>query len=171
MIDLFKGRTKPKELRFERVYAASVNDVWAAWTDAEAIKKWWGPKKTHVPECTVDLRVGGEIRIVTEATEAMGKYAGTRWPMEGTFREIQNEARMTYDAKSWSEPDEATTTILHVNDVTFEAKEGSTLLKVHITINEVGSGAKMAVMGMKMGWKAYLDKFEQFLASGQVDGQ
>lgn len=30
-------------LRISRAYAASVDRAWRAWTDIEAIAKWWGP--------------------------------------------------------------------------------------------------------------------------------
>jgi uncharacterized protein YndB with AHSA1/START domain len=50
---LFK---KEKELTFERTYAAPIEAVWEAWTRPELLRQWWGPEKTTVPECGVDLR-------------------------------------------------------------------------------------------------------------------
>ena len=70
-----------KEVKFEREFEAPIQKVWQAWTDPEQLKKWWGPNDVTIPECEVDLKVGGKIRIVMEASEAMGEYAGTRWPM------------------------------------------------------------------------------------------
>lgn len=97
---LFKKR---KELHFERSYPASVEAVWRAWTEADRLRAWWGPDKTTVAECEIDLRVGGRIYIVTEASEEMGKLQGTRWPMEGTLTRIDELQRLTYDARSWTE--------------------------------------------------------------------
>ena len=77
ILQLFK---KTKELDFERTYRAPLATVWQAWTDPDMLRQWWGPEKTFIPECRVDLRVGGELYLVMEAGEAMGKYAGTRWP-------------------------------------------------------------------------------------------
>jgi uncharacterized protein YndB with AHSA1/START domain len=88
---------KKKELHFERSYPATAEAVWVAWTDANQLRAWWGPDKTTVPECQVDLKVGGRIYIVIEAGEEMGKYQGTRWPMEGTFTRIVDHQRLTYD--------------------------------------------------------------------------
>ena len=58
------------------------------------------------------------IYVVTEATEEMGKYAGTRWPMEGVFTRIDPMNGLTCDARSWQEGDEEGTSIHHTNDVT-----------------------------------------------------
>jgi len=154
---------KPKQLTFERTYPAPVETVWRAWTDPDLLRRWWGPEKTTVPECEVDARVGGTIRIVTEATEAMGKYAGTRWPMEGEFTEVEPTARLAYDARSWTEGEEATTTIEHANDVTVRATDDGTVVTLAVTITAVGSKAKLAAFGMKWGYKAQLDKLGDLL--------
>lgn len=74
---------KTQEHTFERTYAAPIADVWRAWTEPELLRQWWGPEKTTIAECEVDLRVGGQVRIVMVAGEGMGKYAGTRWPRTG----------------------------------------------------------------------------------------
>jgi uncharacterized protein YndB with AHSA1/START domain len=161
MLRLFR---KKKELTFERSYAAPIATVWDAWTRPEMLREWWGPKHTTVTDCEVDLRVGGTLYIVMEADEGMGKYQGTRWPMEGTFSLIEQGQRLVYDARSWTEGEQETTTIEHVNEVTLSEAGGTTTVRLKITINAIGSGAKMAAFGMKWGYKAQLDKLESFLA-------
>lgn len=153
-----------KELTFERTYPAPVERVWEVWTRPEHLKQWWGPEKTSVIECDVDLQLGGAIRIVMEADEAMGKYAGTRWPMEGTFTHIDETQRMTYDARSWTEGEE-NTTIEHTNDVVLTRDGDETVVSLNVTISNIGPGAKMAAFGMRWGYKAQLDKLETYLAS------
>lgn len=156
--------TKKKALTFERTYAAPIAAVWEAWTRSELLRQWWGPDKTTIPECEVDLRVGGRIYIVMEAGEAMGRYQGTRWPLEGTFTHIEEQCRLVYEARSWTEGEQDTTTIEHVNELELSEGGGKTVVNLRITINEIGSGAKMAAFGMKWGYKAQLDELEAFLA-------
>ena len=158
---LFK---KTKVLEIERTYPAPIDAVWQAWTDEDQLRKWWGPEKTLVPECKVDPRVGGSIHVVTEAGEGMGKYQGTRWPMSGTFTIVEPPRRLVWEARSWTEGQEDTSTIEHVNDLTLTESGGTTTVKLHITINRIGSKAKMAAFGMKMGYKAQLDKLGDLLA-------
>lgn len=155
---------KKKELDFERRYTAPVEAVWQAWTDPDQLRQWWGPEKTSIPECEVELRVGGTIRVVTEAGEEMGKYAGTRWPLVGTFTAIEAPTRLVYEARSWTEGEEEESTIHHTNDLTLTPDGDGTLVTLHITIDQIGPKAKIAAFGMKWGYKAQLDKLETLLA-------
>jgi uncharacterized protein YndB with AHSA1/START domain len=155
---------RKKDLHFERSYAASVEAVWSAWTEAGRLREWWGPPKTTVAECEVDLRVGGRIYVVTVAGEEMGKYAGTRWPMEGTFTRIDEQERLTFDARSWTEGEEETATIRHVNDLTLTGDDEHTVVNLHIAITDIGPKAKLAAFGMKWGYKAQLDALASLLA-------
>ena len=161
ILQLFK---KTKQLDFERSYRAPLATVWQAWTDPEMLRQWWGPEKTFIPECRVDLRVGGDLYIVMEAGEAMGKYAGTRWPMAGTFTVIEPTTRLTYDARSWTEGEEDGSTIRHTNDITLTESGDTTTVTLHIAITDIGSKAKMAAFGMKFGYKAQLDKLDKLLS-------
>jgi uncharacterized protein YndB with AHSA1/START domain len=165
---LFK---KKKAFTFEREYAAPIVAVWDAWTRPEMLREWWGPQKTSVTDCEIDLRVGGRIYVVMEAGEGMGRYQGTRWPMVGTFSVVEGPRRLAYDARSWTEGDEETTTIEHVNEVTLTEKGDGTVVHLRVEILEIGSGAKMAAFGMRWGYKAHLDKLEAYLAAADPTGR
>ena len=161
-LQLFK---KSKQLSFERSYPAPVATVWQAWTHADMLRQWWGPEHTTITDCEVDLQVGGAIHIVMQAGEGMGKYHGTRWPMTGTFTRIDHHAHLCYDARSWTEGEEAGTSIEHTNDIAFAEAAGRTVVRLTVTITKIGPKAKMAAFGMKWGYKAHLDKLEQLLAT------
>lgn len=163
ILQLFK---KTQEHTFERTYAAPIADVWRAWTDPELLRQWWGPEKTTIPECEVDLRIGGPIRIVMEAGEGMGKYAGTRWPLEGTFTRIEEPHHLAYEARSWTEGEEGAT-IDHVNEIELSEQGGKTTVNLRIQVTEIGSGvkARLAAYGMKCGYDAQLDKLDGLLSS------
>jgi uncharacterized protein YndB with AHSA1/START domain len=154
---------EPKIVDFERTYNAPVEKVWQAWTDAEQLKKWWGPDNVTIPECELDLRVGGRLYIVMEATEAMGEYKGTRWPMEGKFTEIEPNSKLTYEAKAWTEGDEEGTTLEQVQEITFAEENGKTKMRLKVTLNKIGPKAGMAVEGMKWGFGQQFDKLEKYL--------
>lgn len=166
MITQLFGRNKGFTL--ERSYAAPVTAVWDAWTRPELLRRWWGPEHTSVTDCDIDLRVGGRIKVVMEAGAGMGKYEGTRWPMEGTFTHIEQPGRLTYDARSWTEGEQSTGTIEHINDLSLVDDGTRTTVTLQVQILRTGSGAKMAAFGMKWGYKAHLDQLETILAT---DGQ
>jgi uncharacterized protein YndB with AHSA1/START domain len=159
---LFTGN---KDLRFERSYPAPIGTVWQAWTQPDMLREWWGPEKTTVSDCEIDLQLDGEIRVITEATEAMGKYAGTRWPMVGSFTLIEEPTRLAYEARSWTEGEEAGSTIRHHNDLTLTERDGTTTAKLHVAILEIGPKAKMAAFGMKWGYKQQLDQLDVLLSA------
>lgn len=161
IMQLFK---KQKELDFERSYPAPIAQVWQAWTQSEMLRQWWGPEKTTVPECEIDPRVGGTIYVVTEAGAEMGKYAGTRWPMEGTFTVVEENARLVYEARSWTEGDEEGSTIHHTNDLTLSEHEGITTVTLRVSITQIGPKARMASFGMKWGYEQQLDHLGELLS-------
>jgi uncharacterized protein YndB with AHSA1/START domain len=99
-----------------------------------------------------------------EAGEGMGRYQGTRWPLEGTFTHIEEPRRLVYEARSWTEGEQDTITIEHVTELDLSQHDDETVVDLRITINEIGPKAEMAAFGMKWGYKAQLDKLEAYLA-------
>jgi len=153
-----------KVVEFERSYEAPVEKVWQAWTDPNQLKRWWGPDNVTIPECEIDLRIGGRFYIVMEATEAMGEYKGTRWPMEAKFTTVEPNSKLVYDAKAWTEGEEEGTTIETVQELAFSEENGKTKINLKATLNKVGPKAGMAAEGMKYGYNKQLDKLDKFLA-------
>jgi uncharacterized protein YndB with AHSA1/START domain len=152
-----------KEANFERTYNAPVETVWRAWTDPEQLKQWWGPNYVTIPECEIELKVGGRFYIVMQATEEMGEYAGTRWPMEATFTEVEENTKLSYEAKAWTEGHEDETMIEQVSTMTLSEENGKTKLSLNAAIMKSGPDAGTAIEGMKYGYGQQFDKLEKYL--------
>jgi uncharacterized protein YndB with AHSA1/START domain len=152
-----------KEVTFDRTFDAPADKVWQAWTDPEQLKRWWGPDNVSIPECEIDLRVGGRLYMVMEATEAMGEYKGTRWPMEAKFTVVEPNTKLAYEAKAWTEGDKEDTTLDQVQEITFAEENGKTKMQLRVTLNKIGPKAGMAVEGMKWGFGQQFDKLNKFL--------
>lgn len=154
-----------KELTLVRTFDAPLELVWKAWTDPEMIRQWWGPDNVSIPECEIDLRVGGKIYIVMEAGEAMGSYKGTRWPMLGVFTAVEPNAKLSYDGKAWTEGqnENGETTIDQTTEVTLVEENGKTTVTVLAIVHKTGPGAGMAVQGMEAGFTQQLEKLKKFL--------
>lgn len=155
----------PKVVEFERTYDAPAAKVWQAWTEPEQLKRWWGPDNVTIPECEIDLKVGGRIYIVMQADESMGEYAGTRWPMDGKFTKIEPEKELVYEVKAWTEGDEEGTTLEQVHELKFSDEDGRTKITLKVTLNKIGPKAGMAVEGMQYGFNQQFDKLEKYLAN------
>ncbi len=50
-------------VHISRTYAAGVDRAWWAWTDAEAISRWWGPQGWVATVYEMDVRPGGRWRF------------------------------------------------------------------------------------------------------------
>lgn len=153
-----------KEVEFERTYDAPVSAVWQAWTTAEMLKKWWGPENVDIPECEVDVRVGGKLYLVMEANEGMGEYKGTRWPMQGEYTEVEEHHKLAYTAKAWTEGAEETTAIDQISQLALSEENGKTTLKLKVTLTKIMPNAQAAVDGMKYGYNQQFDKLAELLA-------
>lgn len=152
-----------KQITFERTYEAPVETVWKAWTNPSELKQWWGPDGVTIPECEVDLRVGGTFYIVMEADDSMGDTKGTRWPMRATYTEVKENSRLSYEAKAWTEGAEETTTIEQTSELELTEEGDKTKMTLTATITKKGSDAGMAVEGMQWGYNQQFDKLVAFL--------
>lgn len=82
--------TTPTDTTIEitRSFDAPVSMVWRAHTEPELVKRWLtGPSGHTMPECEIDLRVGGAYRYVWA-------WGDNRMSAYGRFREIEPERRL-----------------------------------------------------------------------------
>jgi uncharacterized protein YndB with AHSA1/START domain len=52
-------RNNANEIRFTRIYDASVETVWDAWTDPDQVAQWWGPRGFTTTTYSKDISPGG----------------------------------------------------------------------------------------------------------------
>lgn len=158
-----------KELVITRVFDASRERVWRAWTDPAELAVWWGPQGVTTPECAVDVRVGGALRIVMLAGSELGVLAGQRWPMQGVFQEVvepdpsnpSGEAKLVFTNQAIDEG--GTVLIDGVTTVSFMDYGGKTKMTLTTTATAVAPQAKQMIAGMEAGWTQSIDKLEQFV--------
>jgi uncharacterized protein YndB with AHSA1/START domain len=86
------------ELRIERTFDASAEEVFDAWTNPEVLRRWFhaGPD-WNTPTAEVDLRIGGRVRV------AMREPDGTEHAMGGEFTLVDRPRRlaMTWTFDDW----------------------------------------------------------------------
>jgi uncharacterized protein YndB with AHSA1/START domain len=75
-------------LEVRRTFAATRPRVFAAWTSAEALKRWHAPENAEVQEAGVDFRVGGAWHVI------MRGYDGNMHHVAGVYREIDAPSRI-----------------------------------------------------------------------------
>jgi uncharacterized protein YndB with AHSA1/START domain len=80
--------TKPsdREIRVERIFNASRDRVWRAFTDPELIAQWWGRGNKLVIE-KMEVERGGHWRVVEHSKDGVHGF-------EGRFREVTPPERI-----------------------------------------------------------------------------
>jgi len=113
-------RKSERELVVTRTVNAPARIVFEAWTKPELFKRWWVPKSSGMSllSCEADVRVGGRYRLVFAH--------GASNPMEffGSYLEVTPHSRLVWTNEEGEDGGPVTT-------VTFEEKEGKTLLVLH----------------------------------------
>lgn len=94
------GELGANAIRFERVYDASVEDIWALWTTKEGIEEWFAPEGMRVEVSALELRLGGVFDHVMTAVgaEQVAYFANVNRPptarVRGRFVEIVHYRRL-----------------------------------------------------------------------------
>jgi uncharacterized protein YndB with AHSA1/START domain len=82
MTDAANNNAADRELVLTRIFDAPAARIYEAWTNPEILVKWFAPLPFTTPEAVLDVRVGGENRIV------MQDEAGNRYPNVGVYLEL-----------------------------------------------------------------------------------
>lgn len=145
-------RARPVSLVVRRTVAAPPEVVFRAWTDPEALKRWWGPDGITCSDAEVDLRVGGRYRIANE--DATGAVL---W-ITGVFDVVEAPHRLVF---SWAhEPVDDATDYTRVT-VQFDPSAGGTEVSVtHELLPSVESRDTH-----EAGWSGCLGGLETMFAS------
>jgi uncharacterized protein YndB with AHSA1/START domain len=151
-----------RELTLTRVFDAPRELVFRAWTDPKMLAKWWGPQGVTNPECEVDGRVGGKIRVVMLAGAELGELAGQRWPMDGEFTVFDSPNKLAF--RNQAVDLEGKVLIDGVTTVTFEAEGRKTKMTLHTTAKGMVPQAAQMLAGMEAGWTQSLDKFSSLMS-------
>ena len=114
-------RKSDRELVVTRTVDAPARIVFEAWTKPELLKRWWAPKSIGISfvSCEADVRVGGKYRFVFS-------HPASEQPMAffGKYLEVKPHVRLVWTNEEAGDAGQVTT-------VTFEEKNGKTLVVVH----------------------------------------
>jgi uncharacterized protein YndB with AHSA1/START domain len=164
MGDSAYGQTEHIVIR--RIIDAPVDLVWEAWTKAEHVAQWWGPKYYISPLCKVDFRVGGTYVFSMQAPADQG--AAVTYSA-GKYERIVPKKRLEftqYVSDSEGSPIDPTDIgmpsdfpkRMHIT-ITFEPRHD--LTRLIVTIRGWTSG-QMFVYALA-GWHQQIDKLEDSL--------
>ena len=111
-------RTSDRELVVTRTVNSPARLVFKAFTEADLFRQWWVPRSygLNLLSCDMDVRVGGEYRLVFRHEESTMAFFGT-------YVEVTPHSRLVWTNE---EGDGVT-----VSTVTFSESDGHTVVVVH----------------------------------------
>jgi uncharacterized protein YndB with AHSA1/START domain len=141
-------------LTLKRHYPAAPEKVWRAWTDPQAIAKWWGPGGYDpVSVVEVDVRAGGRFRMV------FGGPQGTEHECAGIYKEVVPHRKLVF---TWCWPNSTPERVSQVTILFNKAAGGTDLEFRHEQFFD-----EAARDGHQRGWTETFVKLGQFL-KGEV---
>lgn len=155
----------PNELLINRTFEVKSELIWTAWTDANTLMRWWGPKGFTSPACKIDFRVGGKYLFSMRSPE------GQIFWSTGVYREIVPLKRLVCTDCFADEKGKVVPASHYgiaedfplemVVDLTIEEHEGSTT----ITLKHIGLPAGVMSELTSAGWNESFDKLAELLAT------
>ena len=145
---MIQGQT----LQIERTYQAPAQAVFDAWTSAEVMRRWFHAEHHwQTPTAEVDLRLGGNVRVVMRDPDKDVEYGGG-----GHYTEIDPPRRLVF-TWTWDDDTDRETLI----ELDFEEADGATT--VRLTHN--GLADEESVRSHEGGWSNCLDNLGEVLSS------
>jgi uncharacterized protein YndB with AHSA1/START domain len=146
-----------KTVTFTRLLDAPPALVFPLWIEARHLSKWFAPRHFTVPECTVDARVGGEVRLTMRAPD------GTDYPMKSLFVELVPNSKIV--TRNWAGFDASGKPGFEtLQTYSFAAEGDKTRLTVKAEVIWMEPHMAPAIAGMEPGWNQTLDKLESVIA-------
>jgi uncharacterized protein YndB with AHSA1/START domain len=145
----------PRPLTLSRTFAAPRERVFACWSSAERMKRWFSPEGVDVPEAEIDCRPGGAFVICMRMPD------GTEHWCRGAFGEVAPPERLSFDC----EVSTGGKVGFRVHTlVEFAAEHGATRMSVEQSYEIYDPAFRNVVEGSAEGWRTTLDKLDREIA-------
>lgn len=169
MANQMLSKAKGNVLTLERVFNAPRELVFQAFSEAEHLKQWWGPRGWSIPVCNVDFRPGGIWHYCMKCEdEAQGDFYGMESWGKAIYKAIATNERIEY-ADYFSDSEGNVTADMPSADVIlqFVEFEGKTKLINQGTYASADAMQQVLDMGMEQGITETWDRLEEHLQNAQ----
>jgi uncharacterized protein YndB with AHSA1/START domain len=149
------------DLMIERIFDAPPEILWKAWTRPEHLSKWFVPKPWHIPECDIDVRPGGRLRVEMRSPEGEGSG------INGCYLEVVENKKLVWtDTLSVGYRPTAKPFITAV--IAFDAHGAGTKLTSWVMHKDPATRQDHLDKGFYDGWGTCLDQLEELVRSWQA---
>ena len=141
------------EIVITRSFDAPRELVYKAFTDPDAVRRWWGvgPDETVVDQ--LEARAGGRWRFVQRSQD------GSEHGFHGVYHEASAPERLVYTFEWEGMPGHVL-----LETITFEEQDGKTHMTDSSVFQSVADRDGMLQSGMESGAAESMDRLDEYLA-------
>ncbi len=148
-----------KTILVKKVFAAPVNLVWSAWTEAELLDQWWAPRPWKAETQKMDFKVGGYWLYAMVGPEGERHYGRVDYKSitalqsflaSDGFCNEEGVIDKSMPQNNWEN--------------TFTAVDKNTLVTILLSFQSLDDLEKIMAMGFKEGFEAALSNLDELLA-------
>lgn len=151
-----------RTIHIKRDFGASLALVWKAWTSAELLDQWWGPRPWRAETKTMDFRENGFWHYAMVGPE------GDRHWAKATFISIENEKSFTAKDGFCDEKGVMDTAFpQNLWENSFTEKGDKVELNMILTFDSAADLETTIEMGFKEGMTAGLHQLDELLQRTQ----
>lgn len=144
---------KDRELTVSRIFDASRELVFQAWTDPEHLPHWWGPKGFSITVQEIDVQPGGVWSYIMHGPD------GVDYDNKIIYHEVVRPGRLVYSHGDGEEEHFRVT----VTFVEQDSKTEITMKMLFVSIEELNKAVEQ--YGAIEGAKSTLDRLEEVLVN------
>ena len=150
---------KPEPIEISRLFDASRERVFAAWSSGERVARWFSPEGYSVPKAEVDCRPGGVFSVVMRMPDGQDHLC------RGAFDEVTPPSRLAFvmEVEMGGKARFRVHTL-----VDFAAEGDKTLMTVRQSYDLYDADYAGAPAGAREGWRTTLDKLAREIARSEA---
>lgn len=155
----FHVQRDQRTITVERSFNAPLDDVWAAWTQADILCKWWAPRPYQCVIKSLNLREGGRWLYYMQGPQGDRHWClfdydtirpKTFFSGNDAFCDENGVANAIKPKVAW--------------EARFTPTDGRTMVRVILTFGSPEELDQIVQMGFKEGFTMGLDQLEELLA-------
>ena len=144
-----------QQIVITRSFDAPREQVFRAFTEADAVRQWWGQRDNETVVDRLEARPGGRWRFVQRSED------GNEHGFHGVYHEAAAPERIVYTFEYEGMPGHVL-----LETIVFEEQDGRTQMTDTSVFQSVADRDGMLRSGMESGAAESLDRLDEYLARG-----
>lgn len=145
-------------IHIKRQFRASLQRVWQAWTTAELLDRWWGPKPWRAETKTMDFREGGYWIYAM-----VGPEGERHWSRVDYISIVKEKSFTAKDGFCDEKGTMNTAFPRNIWETAFHATGNRVMVDITLTFDQLADLEQTIAMGFREGFTAGLNQLDELL--------